>query len=175
MRIVGFVVSVCVLVAGGWAGQAVARDIYSQSRWLDDQGQPYDVGALHGRYSVATLAYGACRRVCSTSLQLMQRLQTMADAKHVALTFLVFGIDPEQDKPADWAQLRRDRHLQRANWAFLSGDARAVDRVAHDLGVHYWRYGEHTLHDFKIVLLAPSGEIVRSIESFDQDLSVLLP
>lgn len=175
MRIVGFVVSVCVLVASGWAGDAAARDLYNESRWVDDQGRPYDARALHGRYAVATLAYGACRRVCSASLLLMQRLQAMADEKHVALTFLVFGIDPEQDKPADWAQLRHDRQLERDNWVFLSGDAASVDRVARSLGVRYWRYGEHTMHDFRIVLLSPSGEVVRGIDSFEEELAVLLP
>jgi hypothetical protein len=43
------------------------------------------------------------------------------------------------------------------------------------LGVHYWRYGEHTMHDFRIVLLSPQGQVLRAINAFDEDLAALLP
>jgi hypothetical protein len=47
--------------------------------------------------------------------------------------------------------------------------------MASQLGVHYWRYGEHTMHDFKIVLLSAQGRVLRSMDRFDQDPGVLLP
>jgi hypothetical protein len=36
------------------------------------------------------------------------------------------------------------------------------------------RSGEHTMHDFRIVLLSAQGLAVRSIDKFDQDLALLL-
>jgi cytochrome oxidase Cu insertion factor (SCO1/SenC/PrrC family) len=176
MRMAGPVVSVCTAVLCLWGGATSAQDLYrSGGRWLDDQAHAYTLDSLRGSFTVVTLAYGACRRVCSTSLRLMQQVQSLADERGLALNFVVIGLDPEQDKPADWADLRRDRALTRSNWRFLSGDADAVRRVAHHLGVRYWRYGEHTMHDFRIALLSPDGRVLRSVDAFDANLLTLLP
>jgi protein SCO1/2 len=170
------IVSVCTAVLCLWGGSTSAQDLYrSGGRWLDDQGRTYTLDSLKGSFTVATLAYGACRRVCSSSLRLMQKVQSLADERGLVLNFVVIGLDPEQDKPADWAEFRRDRALTRSNWRFLSGDADAVRRVANHLGVRYWRYGEHTMHDFRIALLSPDGRVLRSVDAFDADLLTLLP
>jgi protein SCO1 len=160
----------------GWLGAAHAQDVYRiDGRWLDDRSHAYALRSLRGTPSVVTMAYGACRRICSTSLRMLERLQALADERHVALNFVVLGLDPIQDRPADWAAYRAERKLQRANWQFLSGDANSVRQTANLLGVHYWRYGEHTLHDFRIVLLSADGRLLRSMDRFDQDLAGLLP
>ena len=176
MRIAGTVISVCVAALCLWAGSVSAQDLYrSSGRWVDDQARVYSLDSLRGQFTVVTLAYGACRRVCSTSLRLMQRVQSLADERGLTLSFVVIGLDPEEDKPADWAELRRDRALTRSNWHFLSGDAEAVRGVANGLGVRYWRYDQHTMHDFRITLLSPEGRILRGVDAFDADLRTLLP
>ena len=160
----------------GWVTGAWSQDLLrSDGRWLDDQAQGYRLEALHGTPTVLTMAYGACRRVCSTSLRMLETLQSVADQRHIALNFVVVGIDPGQDRPADWADFRAERKLTRTNWQFLTGDEQSVRHMANRLGVRYWRYGEHTMHDFKIVLLSVDGKVVRSIDRFDQDVAVLLP
>lgn len=165
-----------VVVATVWMGAAIAQDLYRPViQWRDDSGRPFELSALYGTPTVVTMAYGACRRVCSTSLRMMEQLQVLADARHVRLNFVVVGLDPQADTPADWAAYRVDRHLTRPNWQFLSGDAASTRQFAKRLGVRYWRYGEHTLHDLRIVLLSASGEPVRSIASFDDSLDTLLP
>ncbi len=163
------------LFVGAPAG-AAAPGLYGvQGAWLDDQGTTYRMESLRGTYTVLTMAYGACRRVCSTSLAVMQRLQGLADARRLSLNFVVVGLDPSQDKPQDWAEFRVDRKLTRTNWQFISGDPAATRQLAQRLGVRYWRYGEHTVHDFKIVLISPDGELLRGIVAFDDDPASLLP
>jgi protein SCO1/2 len=158
------------------AGDLRAQEVHRlPARWQDDQGQAYELGALHGRWAVMTMAYGACRRICSTSLRLMENLQVLADERGVALDFVVVGLDPAQDKPADWAALRATRKLMRPNWHFLSGDEATTRALAQRLGVRYWRYGDHTMHDFKIVLVTPEGRVLRSLEHFNGELGTLLP
>jgi cytochrome oxidase Cu insertion factor (SCO1/SenC/PrrC family) len=172
-HIVGFC---CAAALAGAGGGLRAQEVYRlPSHWLDDQARPYELSTLQGRWTVLTMAYGACRRICSTSLRLMENLQVMADEKAVALDFVVVGLDPAQDKPADWAALRATRKLLRPNWHFLSGDEAATGALAQRLGVRYWRYGEHTVHDFKIVLVAPDGRVQRSLVHFNGELSTLLP
>jgi protein SCO1 len=157
-------------------GSACAQDLYqTEGRWLDDQSHSFRLEQLRGTPTVVTMAYGACRRVCSTSLRVLERLQALADARHATVNIVVVGLDPSQDRPADWAEYRAERKLNRPNWQFLSGDEASTRQLAARLGVRYWRYGEHTMHDFKIVLLSAQGLTVRSIDKFDQDLALLLP
>ncbi len=161
----------CALLSASWA-----QDLYRQpGLWLDDRARPFELTALRGRPTVLTMAYGACRRVCATSLRVMTQLQSLADERGLDLNFVVVGLSPEQDTPADWAQLRAERHLERANWQFLSGDEGSTRRLARRLAIRYWRYGEHTLHDFRIVMLSDDGRLIRQLDAADQPLASLLP
>jgi protein SCO1/2 len=170
---------IALLIAGltlGLLGGAMAQDVYrAPGRWLDDRGATFELASLKGTPTVLTMAYGACRRICSTSLRAMEQVQALADQRHLAVNFVVIGLDPTQDKPADWAAFRADRKLGRPNWIFLTGDEDSTREAAQRLGVHYWRIGEHTMHDFKIVLLSPAGKITRSMEAFDDSPDLLLP
>jgi len=165
-----------ITVTAGWASNLWAVGLYDGlAPWLDDQSHRFSLHALRGTPTVMTLAYGACRRVCSGSLRVMEQVQALADQRNMNLNFVVVGLNPEHDKPADWAQVRVERHLGRPNWQFLSGPDAAVRRLAQRLGVRYWHYGEHTLHDFRIVLLSTEGAIVRTMDAVDQPLERLLP
>jgi protein SCO1 len=165
-----------ITVTAGWASDLWAAGLYDgPAPWLDDQSHSYSLLALRGTPTVMTLAYGACRRVCSGSLRVMEQLQALADQRGVALNFVVVGLNPAEDRPADWAQLRVERHLGRPNWQFLSGPDAAIRRLAGRLGVRYWHYGEHVMHDFRVVLLSADGVIVRTMDAVDQPLERLLP
>jgi cytochrome oxidase Cu insertion factor (SCO1/SenC/PrrC family) len=106
---------------------------------------------------------------------MMEQVQALADARHIRLNFVVVGLDPEADKPEDWAVYRADRGLTRPNWQFLTGDEASTRQLARRLGVRYWRYGEHTLHDLRIVLLSDAALPLRQVASFDDRLETLLP
>lgn len=144
-------------------------------RWVDEHEQLVRLDALRGSYTVVNMAYGACRRVCSASLRVMEQVQLLAVEQGQQLNFVVFGLDPTQDRPADWASYRSDRKQLGANWRFLTGDAAATRRVARWLGVNYWHYGEHVIHDYKLVLVSPAGWVVAHLTTPDQDPRALLP
>jgi protein SCO1 len=175
MRFVVLALLWCVLAVA--AGGSRAQEVYrlQTAAWSDDQGQAFDLQALQGSWTVLTMAYGACRRICSTSLRSMEQLQTLADKAGTALNFVVVSLDPSQDKPADWAAFRQERKLTRKNWRFLSGDSKSTQTLAKALGVRYWRYGEHTMHDFRVALINPQGQVSRSLDSFDDPVLRLLP
>jgi cytochrome oxidase Cu insertion factor (SCO1/SenC/PrrC family) len=163
-----------VLLASVTVAQAGAL-LTGSGPWVDQRSLPLDADSLLGRHVVVSMAYGACRRICTTSLRLMEQLQQLADQRGLALDFVVVGLDPAEDRPADWAALQRERGLERRNWHFLSGSVQASRAVAARLGVSIWRIDSHLMHDFKIVLLSPTGAPLRSIDRFDQPLSTLLP
>lgn len=155
---------------------AAAQSLYGvPALWADERSQRFELKELQGSWTVLTMAYGACRRICATSLRTLEKVQALADANKTALNFIVVGLDPAQDKPADWAALREERRLTRSNWRFLSGTADSTRALAQRLGVRYWRYGEHTMHDYRVVLISPDGQVVRSLDHFDEPASRLLP
>lgn len=155
---------------------AVAQDLArTPGRWVDDGGRPFDLASLYGRPTVMTMSVGACRRVCSTSLRMLEQLQALADARGVSMNFVVVGLDPQQDRPADWAAYRRAQRLERANWFFLSSSEEAVAALAARLRVRHWRYGDHVMHDLRLVLLSEHAVPLRGLDRFDADLAALLP
>ncbi len=155
---------------------ACAQGVYSvRGPWLDDRAHPYSLDTLRGSFTVFTMAYGACRRVCSSSLRVVRDLAVLAAERHVQLSVLVVGLDPAQDKPADWAELRIEQKLGFSNVVFLSGTEASTRALARSIGVKYWRYGEHTMHDFRLVLVSPEGQVLKSMDKFDQDVASLLP
>ncbi len=176
MRLHQFTAALAALLLQVSSAVAGPLDVYrGAGRWVDDQDHAYSLDALHGRYTIITMAYGACRRICSTSLRMMEQAQALADARHQAMDFVVVGLDPTEDTPADWAAFRSARKLDRPNWHFLSGDEGSVARLANSLGVNYWRYGDHVMHDMRIVLLGPHGRALRHIDTFDEPVDELLP
>lgn len=167
------------VVAGliGWlaATTSAAGPASLPGRWIDDRGRELQsFGSDEATAVVVTMAYGSCRRVCSSALRTMQQLQREADRRHRSLQFVVVGLDPQQDKPEDWALYRRDQGLQRSNWHFLTGNTHDTQRLAARLNLRYWRYGEHILHDYRIVLVASDGRVLRHLDRPDQDPSALL-
>ncbi len=130
------------------------------AHWLDDQGQPLDLGSLRDRRLVVTMAYASCHRICPMTIHKLQALQGELDVAGVQATFVVVGYDPDSDDPAAWHEYRRERGLTRPNWLFLTAhDAGQVRQFAQRLGFEYWRYDEHVMHDERVVVLAPGGTL----------------
>lgn len=142
--------------------------------WIDERGSPFALGTLRGSPVVLTMAYGACRRICATSLRTMERLQQQADRERRSVQFVVVGLDPRQDRPADWLAWRDSRGLARGNWHFLTGSEAAVRHMADALGVRYWHYGEHVMHDYRIVVWSSDGALAHELSRAD-DMPATLP
>ena len=135
--------------------------------WEDDQGRRVAMADWRGQPALLTLAYGACHRVCSTSLRLLQQAQQDADARKVALSVIVVSLDPRVDTPAAWREFRSDHDLHRPNWHFLGGTAAQTQRVADLLEMKYWVYDDHVLHDLRIAAVDAAGHIVARIDWVD--------
>src|SRR5262245_13810799 len=146
-----------------WSTVCAAGVLDVGGAWVDDSGKSVALSRWEGRYTVLTMSTGACQKVCSTTLRRMEELQAVADRRHLRVEFLVIGLDPKNDTPKAWREYRAHRKLARENWHFLSGDDDRTRSVARMLGISYWFYDEHVLHDFKIVLLGPDGRIRRAL------------
>lgn len=136
--------------------------------WEDDQGHHLTMAEWAGRPALLTMAYGSCRRICSTSLRLLQQAQQEADARGLDLSVIVVSLDPRADTPASWRRFRSERGLQRPNWHFLEGAPALIQRVAGLLEMKYWVYDDHVLHDLRIAAVDAAGHIVARMDWVDE-------
>ena len=179
----------CRTVVGRWtaalalalaaaAGQAQTSNAASAYRldlhFVDDHGAPRALAEWHGRPVVIAMAYAACRSVCSSTLRTLEEVQAAADRKGVAIDFVVVSIAPAEDTPQAWAQWRQSRRLLRPNWTFLSGPPEPTRALARFMGVRFWHYDEHVIHDFKVLRLAPDGAIAATLDWNHRGVDALL-
>jgi protein SCO1/2 len=132
--------------------------------FVDDHGATRALSGWSGHPVIIAMAYGACRSICSTTLRTLEDVQSVADRKGEPIEIVVVSIDPSQDTPQAWADYRKGRRLERTNWAFLSGSQGATQALARFLGIKFWTYDEHVMHDFKIVRLNADGTIAATID-----------
>lgn len=142
--------------AGG--GRSSAIDSLPQ-RWIDDQGQPFDLGSLKGRPAIVTMAYATCHRICPGTMLRFQAWQREFDARGVQVDFVIVGYDPESDDARAWHHYRASRGLTSSNWHFLVGTPLSVRQFAKSLGFEFWKVDEHVMHEDRVVFLDPRGPI----------------
>ena len=142
--------------------------------FIDDHGASRALSEWRGKPLVIAMAYGACRSICSTTLRTLEEVQAAADRRGEVLDFVVVSIDPTEDTPQAWADYRRGRRLDRANWSFLSGTPAATRVLARFLGVRFWRYDEHVMHDFKLLRLDTDGAIAATLDWHHRVIEALL-
>jgi cytochrome oxidase Cu insertion factor (SCO1/SenC/PrrC family) len=163
-------------LAGSVGGaRAAAASAYQLGlKFIDDRGMPRALAEWQGRALIITMGYGACRSVCSSTLRTLEALQAEADSKGVAVEIVVASVAPGEDTPEAWARYRQARKLTRANWTFLSGSPGDTRRLARFLGLRFWVYDEHPMHDFRIVRLGADGSIAAVLDWDHRDTSSLL-
>ena len=160
----------------GWPGPtasapsaAAAQNLWALAgNWEDDQDRQVTMAQWAGRPALLTMAYGSCRRICSTSLRLLQQAQQDADARNLEVSVIVVSLDPKTDTPAARREFRTEHRLQRGNWHFLGGEAGPTRRVADLLEMRYWIYDDHVLHDLRIAAVNASGHVVARIDWVDE-------
>ena len=140
-------------------------------KWTDDTGRQMSLPDLRGRTVIITMAYSSCRRTCSTTMLRLQEIQRILDAKGKSADFVIVSYDPETDDPQTWSQYRKNRDLTRPNWHFLTGSKADTRRIAGLLGLDFWSYDNHILHDFNILVLNAAGVLDRQIGYEPADLA----
>lgn len=162
----------CVLLAMLSIGAARAEgfSVYRiKTPFTDDSGRRVLLQEWSGRPAIVTMEYANCRFICSITLQRLKDVQAAADRANKQFDFIVLSLDPKNDTPEAWTRYRKLRDLDRPNWRFLTAAEKDTPGLARQLGVHYWLYDEHIMHDFRLLRLNEAGEIVKVIDAYDAD------
>ncbi|MCX7173691.1 MAG: SCO family protein [Proteobacteria bacterium] len=164
-------VLIAVAASGLGATSVDAANVYEIGFSLtDDAGQRVRLSDWKGRPSIVTMEYANCRFICSITLQRLLDVQNAADRQKKSFQFLIFSIDPKNDTPAEWTLYRKMRGLDRGNWHFMTASVAETPGLARTLGVHYWLYDEHIMHDFRLLRVDSNGNIVKVMEAFDANI-----
>jgi cytochrome oxidase Cu insertion factor (SCO1/SenC/PrrC family) len=131
--------------------------------WQDERGATLRLSDLAGKTVLLTMAYSTCREVCSFALHRLEQLQQSADRTGTPIEVVVISYDPAIDSPGTWAIYRLHHHFNRTNWHFLTGSATTTRQFAHRMQFPSWHYDEHVVHDFRILLIAPGGQVAGSL------------
>lgn len=154
---------------------AAGQDLYGLPyAFTDDRGRAVHLSDWRGKPAVLTMEYANCRFICSITLQRMRDIQDEADRRGQELEFLIVSIDPENDTPEAWTQYRKKRGLNRDNWHFLTAGVKETRAFAALLGIKYWYYDEHLMHDFRIIRLDSEGRVDKMIDAYDAKPDELL-
>ncbi|TAN47791.1 MAG: SCO family protein [Methylococcaceae bacterium] len=159
-----------------WAQDAAQSAIYQAPySWTDDQGKAVSLADWRGKPVLMTMAFSTCRKFCPITLARLAEVQKLYDQRGIDAEFVVISYDPA-DTWQSWATFRKTHHYERANWHFLTGGVEATKAISQLLGMDYWFYDEHVLHNFKIVRLGPTGVIEATLGWDNQErVETLLP
>lgn len=155
---------VLALALGAVAGPALATAAVGGARladlpqhWRDDDGRELPLARLAGQRVILTMAYASCHRICPMTITALQAMQRALDARGEHAEIVVVGYDPANDDPGVWHRYRRARHLDRANWHFVTGTADDTARLARALGFDFWNYDEHVMHGSRVLVFDAGG------------------
>ncbi|MGZ4955209.1 MAG: SCO family protein [Methylobacter sp.] len=157
--------------------EAVLASIYRlPMNWTDDQGKLVSLDKWQGKPVIISMAYSTCRKFCPLTLLRLAEIQRLYDKRMIDAEFVVISYDPTGDTWQSWAEYRKTHGLHRNNWHFLTGSPEDTKTISQLLGMDYWLYDDHVMHNFKIVRLNPNGEIERTLDWDSQEqIEVLIP
>jgi cytochrome oxidase Cu insertion factor (SCO1/SenC/PrrC family) len=154
---------------------AEERSLYQRAwTWTEDSGDRVALSKWQGQDVFLTMAYSSCRATCAMTLHTLELIQKEQESRGRSVQIVIVSYDPHNDTPEVWAAYRRQRHLDRANWHFLTGDALSTEQVARALGLgDFWAADRHIVHDFRIVRVDRDGRIGGSLHWGDSSLEAL--
>lgn len=110
------------------ADHSVVRHVLADTPFLDQRGRPVTPASLAGQAHVASFIFTTCASICPPLVSSLKRVQAQANIPMVS-----YSIDPSTDTVEVLAQFGRDRGIDPARWALLTGTPDGVRRIARDL------------------------------------------
>lgn len=113
---------------------------------------------LKNRVVVFDFIFTTCTTICPLSTTLLTATkEKLADVDPNAYVFISVSIDPNTDTPARMAAFAESRG---ADWTFLTGEKRIVDKVLKDLGSYSTNPADHSA--MLVIGDAATGEFIRA-------------
>lgn len=126
----------------------------------DEEGKPFNMSRLEGRWSLLFFGYTHCPDVCPTTLNSMNLVAKKLE--NSAINYVFVSLDPKRDTPE---RLKEYVHYFNPGFMGISGDKAAIDQLAAAVGVIYDIEGDgssdkyNVNHYAAILMIDPKGRL----------------
>jgi protein SCO1/2 len=126
----------------------------------DQTGKTVRLSEFRGQPVAVTFVYTRCpdATACPMTMAKFAKLNAALTRKNLG-RLLAVTVDPENDTPAVLADYAQKIGADPARWKFLTGDARALARVAENFGVLYYADHGKIVHSQAVAVLDPDGKL----------------
>jgi protein SCO1/2 len=138
-----------------------------------EDGAKLGFASLVDRPILLNFVYYRCKDQCNTLLVGIARALHGVDAEAgVAYRVVTVSVN-EAELPADAGAKKAlalasvEKPFPPSAWRFLVGTDANIDKLADSVGLHYVKHGEDFDHPLGIVVLSPTGKIVRYMNGSD--------
>jgi protein SCO1/2 len=136
--------------------------------FTNELGQAVSLSGFQGGVAVFTFFFTrcpyptACPLLASKFSQVLEKLPQSPGAP-ARWRLLSISFDPANDTPAILKEYAQSCHYDPARWSFLTGSLADLTDLADRCGEHFQITGETIVHDFRTVVVDPSGRVRKII------------
>jgi protein SCO1/2 len=139
-------------------------------------GQSFRLQELAGRPMIVSMIYTSCYHICPMITKNIEEKVAIAreafgDDKFSVVTI---GFDWRVDTAEQMRIYASSRNIDQTNWHFLSGDARAIETIANDIGFHFIASAKGFDHLSQTTIVDASGNVYRQVYGQDFDAPALV-
>ncbi|HEY1434344.1 MAG TPA: SCO family protein, partial [Thermoanaerobaculia bacterium] len=126
----------------------------------DQTGKTVRLSDFRGRPVAVTFVYTRCpdATACPMTMAKFAKLNAALTRENLGL-LLAVTVDPEHDTTAVLADYAAKIGADPSRWKFLTGDARALARVAENFGVLYYEDHGKIVHSQAVAVVDPDGRL----------------
>ena len=158
------------------ASQAAIGQSLGEYTFRNTHGQSLRLQELSGKPMILSLIYTSCHHECPMITKNLEEKVAIAREAFGEDEFNVvtIGFDWRVDTAEQMRVYASSRGIDQTNWHFLSGDARAIESIASDVGFQFIASAKGFDHLSQTTIVDASGSVYRQVYGQDFDAPALV-
>jgi protein SCO1/2 len=158
------------------ASQAAIGRTLGNYTFRDTDGQSFQLQSLAGKPMIVSMIYTSCHHICPMITKNIEEKVAIAreafgDDKFSVVTI---GFDWRVDTAEQMRIYASSRNIDQTHWHFLSGDGRAIDSIASDVGFFFSASPKGFDHLSQTTIIDANGSVYRQVYGQDFDAPALV-
>jgi len=145
--------------------EAAIGNLLPQLTFTDTEGKSVELARLRGKPLLVSLVYTGCTDVCPVIIENLRPAIEIAQSAlgQDSFTTITIGFNTYHDTPDRMRSFARERGVDLPNWLFLSGQQRAVDKLAAATGFTIMPSAGGFDHMAQVTVIDAEGRIYQQI------------
>jgi len=156
--------------------QAAIGQLLGSHQFQNTHGQPVDLNDYRGKPLVISLIFTSCYHICPATTQHLAKVVRKARSAlgDDSFSVVTLGFDAPNDTPDAMRVFAAQQSVNLPDWAFLSGEQAAIDRLAEKLGFQYFPTPSGFDHLIQSTIIDAEGRIFRQVYGIQFDTPHLI-